>query len=85
MVDTKGGYTILPELTTLSLSEEQEENLRPIAEKPFAREIGLITRVKTNKQILIDQLADCIRANIPKPMLSPKGLTVVDPDIHLDE
>ena len=85
IVDTKGGYTILPELTTLSLSEEQEENLRPIAGKPFAREIGLIIREKNNKKILIDQLADCIRTNIPKPMLSPKGLSVVDPDIHLEE
>ncbi len=85
IVDTKGGYTILPELTTLSLTEEQEENLRPIADKPFAREIGLIIREKNNKQILIDQLAECIRANIPKPMLSPEGLNVVDPDIHVEE
>ena len=84
LVDTKGGYTILPELTTLSLSEAQEENLWPIADKPFAREIGLIVRERNNKQHLFDELATCIRENIPASMLSAKGLEVVDPDIHLD-
>ena len=84
IVDTKGGYTILPELTTLSLSESQEENLRPIADKHFAREIGMIYRQKNNKQLLIDELSACIRQNIPGNMLSPTGLEVVDPDIHLD-
>ena len=84
IVDNKGGYTILPELTTLSLSESQEENLRPIEDKPFAREIGMIIREKNNKQLLFDELAQCIRDNIPRTMLSPSGLEVVDPDIHID-
>ncbi len=84
IVDTKGGYTILPELTTLTLSEKQEENLRPIADKPFAREIGLIIREQNNKQILFDELVKCICENIPKSMRTAKGLEVVDPDIHLD-
>jgi len=84
IVDTKGGYTILPELTTLSLTEKQEENLRPIADKPFAREIGMIVREKSNKQLLFNEFAQCIRENIPRTMCSPEGLEVVDPDLHLD-
>ena len=38
IVDTKGGITILPELSTLCLSAAQEENVRKIHGRPKARE-----------------------------------------------
>jgi LysR family transcriptional regulator, hydrogen peroxide-inducible genes activator len=79
MVDTKGGITILPELTTLTLNAEQESYITPIANK--AREIGMITRPLSARQRLIQKLGESIRANIPTSMLSPDGLEVVDPGI----
>lgn len=82
IVDVKGGVTILPELTTLSLSVEQEENISPIGKK--AREIGVINRKSNSKEHFTDSLIDSIQKNIPGTMLSQKGLEVVDPEIVMD-
>lgn len=85
IVDSKGGLTILPELTTLILSGEQEDFITEIRdEKAKAREIGLIKRNQLNKNSLIDEMASHIRESIPKSMLSSENLDVVDPNIHLD-
>jgi LysR family transcriptional regulator, hydrogen peroxide-inducible genes activator len=81
IVDTKGGVTILPELTTLSLSTEQENNISPISNK--AREISLITRKLNIKERITDELILSIQTNIPAPMLHPEGLDVVDPGIEM--
>ena len=84
IVDSKGGMTILPELTTLILTEEQEDNIAEIStDLPKAREVGLIKRGKTNKEAMIDSLMDHIKHSIPKPMLSSDNLEVVDPNIHM--
>lgn len=84
IVDSKGGMTILPQLTTLILTEEQEENITEIsAALPKAREVGLIKRVKTNKEAMLDCLMEHIKHNVPKSMLSSEKLEVVDPNIHM--
>lgn len=77
MVDNYGGFTILPELTTISLNDHQEMNITPIAKK--AREIGIITRNATDKARYIEVLKTYILKNIPNPMLQRKGLHIVDP------
>ena len=82
IVDMKGGMTILPELTTLSLTAEQESNISPIGKK--AREIGIINRKNNNKERFTTELVNSIKCNIPSSMLSSKGLEVVDPEITLD-
>lgn len=79
MVDNHGGFTILPELTTISLNEDQEMNTSSIDKK--AREIGLITRKNVDKERFIDLLEKYIIDNIPKHMISKTGLEVVDPAI----
>ena len=81
IVDTKGGTTILPELSTLSLTEEQEENVKEIAGTPKVREIGLITRTNFDKRRFIEKLEEYILKNIPSKMLNQQGATVVDPEI----
>lgn len=80
MVDNHGGFTILPELTTISLNEDQELNISPIEKK--AREIGLITRNTADKERFLEILKKYILQNIPKHMLSMEGLEVVDPAIE---
>ncbi|MTI39447.1 LysR family transcriptional regulator [Fulvivirga lutimaris] len=85
IVDVKGGMTILPELTTLSLNEHQEENICQIDSKnPKAREIGLITRTRNNKENMLNELCSHIKSNIPKAMLTNTGLDVVDPNIQME-
>lgn len=79
MVDTKGGMTILPELTTLSLNEDQESKLILIEKK--AREIGIILRPNSDKRRFIAKLEEYIQRNIPNRMLSSEGLEIVDPEI----
>ncbi len=81
IVDTKGGLTILPELTTLSLNEVQEENISPIQKK--AREIGVITQKIHHKEHFVEKLVEYIRNNIPGHMLSLTGLEIVDPGIKM--
>lgn len=81
MVDTKGGVTILPELSTLSLSTDQENSITPITNK--AREISLITRKLNIKERISDELIKSIQANIPGPLLHADGLDIVDPSIEM--
>lgn len=83
MVDTKGGMTILPELTSLSLSGLQEENLKTISGKPRAREIGLVVTPKHDKDRYIRVLGEYIKKNIPHHMLQKGNSIVVDPHISL--
>lgn len=83
IVDTKGGMTILPELSMLSLDEEQEERVVPIGGTPKAREISLIMTKHYDKKRFIDKLSEYIKKNIPKHMLSSNDYDVVDPRINL--
>ncbi len=81
MVDTVGGMTILPELTTLVLSEEQENRIGVLEQK--AREISIITRQIEYKSRFIEKLTEYIKKNIPKPLLTNTNLEIVDPGINI--
>lgn len=83
IVDTKGGMTILPELTSLCLSIEQEDNLKIIKGKPKAREIGLIVTNKYDKERYIKVLEEYIKKNIPNHMLNGDAYEIVDPNIQV--
>lgn len=84
MVDTKGGMTILPELTTLSLTGDQEDNLKVISGQPKAREIGMVVTPNYGKARFIQLLETHIKSNIPSHMLSGANYDIVDPNIHMD-
>ncbi len=84
MVDTHGGITILPELTTMSLSEYQEDNLKTISGRPKAREIGMIVTQNYGKARYINLLEEYIKSNIPNHMLSGDSYDVVDPHLEID-
>lgn len=83
IVDTKGGMTILPELSMLSLDQEQEERVIPISGKPKAREISLIMTRHYDKKRFIDKLGEYVRKNIPRHMLSGEDYEIVDPQISI--
>lgn len=80
MVDHKGGATILPELTTLSLDSSQEQNLIKLENK--VREVGFVTRKLTGKDHLFEVLNSQIKASVPAPMRDKNGREVVDPGIE---
>jgi LysR family hydrogen peroxide-inducible transcriptional activator len=83
IVDTKGGLTILPELSTLCLSAAQEENVRIIHGIPKAREISIIVTRNHDKERFVVKLKEYIQSNIPRSMLSREGLEIVDPEIKI--
>ena len=84
IVDTHGGMTILPELTTLSLNEYQEENLKVIHGKPKAREIGIIVTPNYDKVRYVKLLEEYIKQNIPSHMLKKNDYEIVDTNIQMD-
>lgn len=84
IVDTHGGVTILPELTTLSLNEYQEENLKMIYGKPKAREIGIVVTPNYDKVRYVKLLEEYIKSNIPSHMLQVNDYEIVDPNIQMD-
>lgn len=83
IVDTKGGVTILPELTSLALNEYQEDNLKIISGKPKAREISLIVTNNFDKERYIQVLGEKIKGNIPHHMLEMQDYEIVDPNIQI--
>lgn len=83
IVDTMGGITILPELSSLALNEYQEDNLKPISGKPKAREISMIVTNSYNKERYITVLGEEIKNNIPRHMLEVHDYEVVDPNIQI--
>ena len=74
---------ILPELTSLCLNADQEDNLRKIKGKPKAREIGLIVTNKYDKERYISVLEEYIKKNIPNHMLRGEAYEIVDPNIQV--
>lgn len=83
IVDTKGGITILPELTSLALNEYQEDNLKVISGQPRAREISLIVTNSYDKERYVKVLGDKIKSNIPHHMLEKQDYEIVDPNIRI--
>jgi LysR family hydrogen peroxide-inducible transcriptional activator len=83
LVDSKGGITILPELSTLSLSADQETRVKKISGTPVAREISIIVSKNNMNNRFVEKFRDYIQSNIPQYMLSSEGLEVVDPEIHM--
>ena len=83
IVDNKGGLTILPELSTLTLNEEQEERLSEIGIKQKAREIGMIVIPNYDKKRFIHKLREFIASNIPKHMLDKEAYDVIDPQVSV--
>lgn len=69
IVDTVGGYTIIPELHVPCLTEEQRKNLRPLVRPEADREISLVIRSDYVREGLLNVLADAVKSVVPAPML----------------
>ena len=72
IVDTNGGYTIIPELHIDLLSEQQKLNVRPIVNPEPNREISLVVRNDYVKERLLNVIAKNISDVIPENMLNER-------------
>lgn len=70
MVNRYKGVTLLPELATFELSEEEKKRLRPFAGDPPIREVSIILNRSFLKQKLVKLLHEEITAAIPQSMTS---------------
>ncbi len=67
-VDMHYGYTLLPYLTTLSLSDEQQKHLRYFKQPEPKREISIVVPKGFLRQKLLNAVKQEIQANIPKEL-----------------
>jgi len=72
IIDVNSGITIIPELHAMSLTEEQQENLRPFKDRTAVREVVLICHQDYIRQTMLKAIIDIIKGAVPKSMLNPK-------------
>ncbi len=70
MVNRYQGVTLLPELATYELSDEEKTRLRPFAGEPPTREVSIILNRSFLKQKLVELLFREITDSIPVEMTS---------------
>lgn len=78
LVDKNYGITVVPELTTLNMREEQKQQLRYFKAPTPVREISLVTHYEYVKERLVRALANTITNVIPKDMLNKNKLNILD-------
>jgi LysR family hydrogen peroxide-inducible transcriptional activator len=72
IVDTNGGYTILPELHLPYLTPEQSIHLRPIVSPEAVREISLVIHPDFVREKVLNAVAEVVKSLIPKSMLDER-------------
>ena len=70
MVNRYKGVTLLPELATYELSEEEKSRLRPFSGTAPIREVSIILNRSFLKQKLVELLYKEITESIPQSMTS---------------
>lgn len=70
MVNKYQGVTLLPELATFDLSDEEKSRIRPFAGVPPTREVSIILNRSYLKQKLVELLYNEITDSIPTEMTS---------------
>jgi LysR family hydrogen peroxide-inducible transcriptional activator len=78
MVDTNFGMTIIPELSTVSLSVSQKKRLRIFKAPAPVREISILTHREFLKASLVKSLKDTILSVIPKEMKDAKHINILE-------
>lgn len=71
IVDTNGGFTVIPELHLPFLSQEKKKNVRPLVSPEAVREISIVIRKDYVRERLLNEVAEAIKKAIPESMLDP--------------
>ncbi|MDD2961162.1 MAG: hydrogen peroxide-inducible genes activator [Muribaculaceae bacterium] len=72
IVDTNGGYTVIPELHIDLLTEAQRQNIREIENPNPVREISLVVRRDYVREKILNILATNIKELIPEHMVDAR-------------
>lgn len=83
IIESRGGVTFLPELTTLHISDERSDLIKKIRGNKNVREISMINLPKHVSSNEINILGGIIKSNIPKKMLSLSGNLKVSTGVEL--
>ena len=78
LVDSKQGMTILPELATLSLGEEDKMRVTRFKQPAPVREISLVMHRSFVKEHLIEKLKESILSSLPEPMQRKRKMNVIE-------
>lgn len=72
IVDTNGGFTVIPELHIPYLCDVQKVNLRPLVEPDVVREISLVIRKDYVREKILNEVADAVKQAVPERMIDSK-------------
>ena len=77
IIDKEGGYTLIPELASLELSDSIKQQVKRFTNSSPLREVSLITTRQFAKTKLIDLLEESIVKSIPARLLDKdRGIVV---------
>lgn len=71
IVDENDGLTVIPEMATYNLNEQQKKNVRPFKKVTPVREISLITRKEFIRERLIRIIVDEVKSAVPNSLQDP--------------
>ncbi|MDR1682215.1 MAG: hydrogen peroxide-inducible genes activator [Candidatus Symbiothrix sp.] len=72
VVDYNPGFTIIPEMHAMGLSEEKQENLRPFKNRTAVREVSLFMSNEYVRKTLLYKILEIVKAAVPKSMQNPE-------------
>ena len=72
VVDYNPGFTIIPEMHAMGLSEDRQEHLRPLKNITAVREVSLAVSKDYVRRTLLNFILDLIRRSAPKSMQDPQ-------------
>ncbi|MDR1345974.1 MAG: hydrogen peroxide-inducible genes activator [Bacteroidales bacterium] len=71
IIDYNFGITIIPEMHAMSLTEEQQENLRPFKNRTAVREVVLACSHAYIRKTMLNAIMDMVKSSVPKSMKNP--------------
>ncbi|GHT52061.1 transcriptional regulator [Bacteroidia bacterium] len=72
VVDYNPGFTIIPEMHAMGLSEEKQENLRAFKNTTAVREVSLVISTEYVRKAMLNSILEIIKRSVPKSMQDPK-------------
>ena len=77
IVDSQYGFTIIPELATIELTDLQKQKIKPFPSPEPVREVSLVVRRSFMKRKLLNLLQEEILAHIPKTIMENDNSQVI--------
>jgi LysR family hydrogen peroxide-inducible transcriptional activator len=72
IVDYNSGFTIIPEMHAMGLSEEQQDNLRTFKNRTAVRQICLVVSKDYVRKTMLNTILEIIRESVPLSMQNPE-------------